>query len=197
MSSTSANSGLDAGLAPANILKLTQNSPNPIYTLNIHHGTIPTTTQFSLNCFHRLGRASEQLEDPGVLFLLFVCVYFGVFVHLWIVCVCQIWTHSTFSIWWEPRCTNTQIETEPKTTISWLSLSVCLSVCLGNVETQTELTELFTHNKKSNQLYGNISSWQQCCSDMRESRITANESLGLALDTIAVSFTASSSGFDL
>ncbi len=102
------------------------------------------------------------------------------------------------SIWWEPRCVNTQIETEPKPQSAG---SVCLSVCLGNVETHTEPTVVFTHNKKANQLYGNFASlliwsWQRC-SDMRESEIIAKESLRLALDTISVSCAASSSAFDL
>lgn len=66
---------------------------------------------------------------------------------------------------------------------------------------------LFTHNKKTNQLYGNVASFLicqedmsarrlQCYSDIGQSVIVTNDSQGLALNTITVPFTASSSGFE-
>lgn len=131
----------------------------------------PTTTQFyGPNWFHRLGRASELLVDPRVLFLfcLYVCMW--VCVHLWTVRVYQTWTHNSINIWWEPRCTNTQTETKRKPQSAG-------SACLSSVEiTQSQTCYLhITHKKKKKTSAitllapSLICSWQQCCADMMES----------------------------
>lgn len=111
----------------------------------------PTTTQFyGPNWFHRLGRASELLVDPRVLFLfcLYVCMW--VCVHLWTVRVYQTWTHNSINIWWEPRCTNTQTETKRKPQSAG-------SACLSSVEiTQSQTCYLhITHKKKKKNLSDN------------------------------------------